>query len=87
MNCIPMGKHTPVAIFMAATAMLATNAIQPNLSQAAEAGAGEMGGTQEWSTEQSIDAESTLDDAAKQQEVELEEDEVCIPIGEGENCW
>lgn len=82
-----MGKKTPVAIFMAASAMLAVNAIQPELSRAAEGGSGEMGGTQEWSTEQSIDAESTLDDAAKEQQVQFEEEEVCIPIGEGENCW
>ena len=103
LNSIPMGKKSPVAIFMAATAILATNAIQPGAAQADEMHmesefthqdaslssyqAADMGGTQEWNTEQTIDAESKPDADATAQQEEWAEEEACVPIGEGENCW
>ncbi len=81
-----MVKKTPVAIFMAATALLATNALDPRLGIANE-NKNELGGLKEWSTDQSIDAESTLDKDAKAAAKKAKQEDICIPIGEGENCW
>ena len=80
-----MSKRSPVAVFLAASAILASNAFQSDLSQAGEKG--EMGGLKEWTTDQAIDEESTLDDKAKAAAKKAKEEEYCIPIGEGENCW
>ncbi len=80
-----MGKKTPVAVFLAASAILASNAIHGDLSHAGEKG--EMGGLKEWTTDQSIDEESTLDDSSKKAAKKAKEKNICIPIGEGENCW
>lgn len=52
-----------------------------------EGGEGEMGGLQEWSSDQDIDAESKPDAAAKKAAEKAKEADICIPIGEGENCW
>ena len=47
----------------------------------------DAGGLQEWSTDQDVEAESKKDaDAKKLKEKAMEED-ICVPIGEGENCW
>jgi len=80
-----MNKRSPVAVFLAASAILAPNSLQPDLSLAGERG--EMGGLKEWTTDQAIDEESTLDDKAKEAAKEAKEENYCIPIGEGENCW
>ena len=80
-----MSKRSPVAVFLAASAMLASNIIQPDLSQAGEKG--EIGGFKEWTTDQAIDEESELDDESKAAAKKAKEDNYCIPIGEGENCW
>ena len=111
-----MSKKSPVAIFLAATALLAANALQPNLSHAGEGegsmsdihhageggegeanshhhgeggegGEGEMGGLTEWSTDQDIDADSKPDEDAKKAKEKAKRSNICIPIGEGENCW
>ncbi len=107
-----MSKKSPVAIFLAATALLAANALQPNLSHAGEGegsmngihhageggedgeggeggevGEGEMGGLTEWSTDQDIDADSKPDEDAKKTKEKAKRSNICIPIGEGENCW
>ncbi len=79
-----MGKKTPVAIFIASYALLANNAINPHLVSAGQNG---MGGLKEWTTDQEIEAESTLDDAAKKADKKAKKSNICIPIGEGENCW
>ncbi len=81
-----MNKKSPVAIFMAATAVLATNAIQPELGLAGEK-KGIFGGLKEWSADQPIDAESKLDAAAKKAAKKAKQEDICVPIGEGENCW
>ena len=77
-----MSKKTPAAIFMAATALLAANTLDPSLGLA-----NERGGLKEWSTDQSIDAESTLDEDAKAAAKKAKKENICVPIGEGENCW
>ena len=45
------------------------------------------GGMQEWSTDQDIDAEAKKDADAKKAAEKAAEEDVCVPIGEGENCW
>ncbi len=45
------------------------------------------GGLQEWSTDQDIDAESKKDADAKKAAEKAAEEDICVPIGEGENCW
>ena len=78
-----MAKNTPVAIFMAATASLSVAAIIPEISIAGE----KKGGLKEWTTDQGIKEESTLDENAKKAAEKAKKNDVCIPIGEGENCW
>ena len=78
-----MGKKSPVAIFMAATALLANSALTTNPTRAEE----DMGGLKEWTTDQAIDAKSKLDKEAKAAAKKAKEEDICIPIGEGENCW
>ncbi len=77
-----MVKKSPVSIFVAATAILAASLGEPNVSNA-----GAMGGLKEWSTDQEIDEESILDEDAKSAAKKAKEEDICIPIGEGENCW
>tara|TARA_Y100001968_G_C18781268_1_gene446848 strand:+ start:208 stop:447 length:240 start_codon:yes stop_codon:yes gene_type:complete len=79
-----MGSKSPVAIFLAASAILASSNIQSNIANAGNKG---MGGLKEWNTDQAVDAESTLDEAAKKAAKKAKKSNVCIPIGEGENCW
>jgi len=108
-----MSKKSPVAIFLAASALLAANALQPNLSHAGEGegsmsgvhhsgegggsegnshhsgegGQGSEGGLTEWSTDQDIHADSKPDEDAKKAKEKAKKSNICIPIGEGENCW
>ncbi len=79
-----MPNRTPVGIFITATAILASSTFQTNAINAEEA---DMGGLKEWTTDQPIEAESTLDDAAKKAKKKAEKEDICIPVGEGENCW
>ncbi len=81
-----MEKKTPIAIFMAATAIIASGSIFTNPTTAGER-KGIFGGLKEWTTDQDINEESKLDDDAKAAKKKAEEEDVCIPIGEGENCW
>ena len=76
-----MTKAAPVSIFAAATTLLmASSNIPPGLAQA-------DGGLKEWTTDQAIDAKSTMDDDAAALIKQAETEDVCVPIGEGENCW
>ena len=59
-----MPKKSPVGIFLAATAALATTAIIPDHSMAGEKH-GDMGGTKEWTTDQEADEDGKLDEAAQ----------------------
>ena len=79
-------KKTPVGIFLAATAALATTTIIPDHSMAGEKNGG-MGGTKEWTTDQEVDEDGKLDEAAQKAADKAKKANVCIPIGEGENCW
>lgn len=45
------------------------------------------GGYQEWTTEQDVTEEAVKDKLLEKQEKEAADEGVCIPIGEGENCW
>ena len=81
-----MPKNTPVGIFLAAAAALATNAIIPGNSIAGDKH-GDMGGLKEWTTDQEADEDGKLDEAAKKAAKKAKKADICIPIGEGENCW
>ena len=78
-----MAKKTPVGIFLAAAAALSTNAIIPDKSIAHD----NCGGLKEWSTDQKADEDGKLDAAAEKAAKKAKKSNVCIPIGEGENCW
>ena len=45
------------------------------------------GGLKEWNTDQGIDEKSKMDADAKALQKKAEQEDVCVPIGEGENCW
>ncbi len=79
-----MVKTSPLAIFIAASTMLAASTLSTTITNAGE---NDMGGLKEWTTDQAIDEEATLDDDAKKLKEKSEEEDICIPIGEGENCW
>ena len=78
-----MASKTPIGIFIAAAAALSTNAIIPDNAIAHD----HMGGTKEWTTDQKADEDGKLDKAAKKAAEKAKKADVCIPIGEGENCW
>ena len=68
-----MSNQSPVAIFIATSALLAATTLNPNISHA---GKDDMGGLKEWTTDQSVDEESTLDEAAeKLKKIEGENDD------------
>ena len=81
-----MQSKTPIGIFLAAAAALSTNAIIPVNSIAGEKH-GDMGGLKEWTTDQEADEEGKLDEAAQKAADKAKKADICIPIGEGENCW
>ena len=81
-----MSSKTPIGIFLAASAALATTAIIPDHSIASDKH-GDMGGTKEWTTDQEVDEDGKLDEAAQKAADKAKKADVCIPIGEGENCW
>ncbi len=58
-----MSSKTPIGIFLAASAALATTAIIPDHSIAGDKH-GDMGGTKEWTTDQEVDEDGKLDEAA-----------------------
>ena len=77
-----MAKTSPVSVFLAATSLLIASASSGVVAQAQSAG-----GLQEWSTDQAVDAESIPDSDAKALKKKAIAEDVCVPIGEGENCW
>ena len=81
-----MAKTSPVAVFLAASALIASNALYSE-SYAWGDRKDDRGGLKEWTTDQEIDAESTLDKDAKKAAKKAKEEDICIPVGEGENCW
>ena len=77
-----MVKLSPVSVFMAATSLLVASASSCVVAQAQSAG-----GLTEWSTDQAVDEKSIPDADAKALNKKAAEEDVCVPIGEGENCW
>ena len=80
-----MPKKNSIAIFIAATSALAiSTAENTNL----KAGENDLGGLKEWNTDMPLDADFKLDAKAQELADEAKKNsDVCIPIGEGENCW
>ena len=79
-----MNKKSSLSLFLAATSALAISATD-NLSL--KAGESDLGGLKEWNTDMSVDADFILDDEAQRLADEAKKSSVCVPIGEGENCW
>ena len=79
-----MSKKTSIAIFVAATSALAIAATDTNTLKATE---NELGGLKEWNTDMPVDADFVLDAEAQKLADEAAKSSLCIPIGEGENCW
>ena len=79
-----MKKTTALSIFLAGTAALTGSLAIVEPAQAEQTPAG---GLQEWSTDQDLDAAAKKDADAKAAAKKAKEQDICIPIGEGENCW
>ena len=75
-----MPKKSSIALFLAATSAL-------TISTSVNSGDNDMGGLKEWNTDMDIDADFILDEKAQEIADEAQQSDVCIPIGEGENCW
>ena len=79
-----MKKNSSIAIFLAATSAIAISSAENTTLKASE---NELGGLKEWNTDMPLDADFKLDAKAQKLADEAAESSVCIPIGEGENCW
>ena len=79
-----MNKKSSISLFLAATGALAISTTNNTSLKADES---KLGGLKEWNTDMSIDADFILDEEAQKLADEAAKSSVCIPIGEGENCW
>ena len=79
-----MSKKSSIAIFLAATSALTIATTETNTLNAGE---NDLGGLKEWNTDMSVDADFILDAEAQKIADEAAKSSMCIPIGEGENCW
>ena len=79
-----MKKRTSIAIFLAATSALALTTTGSNSVKAEN---DDLGGLKEWNTDMPIEAEFILDENAQKLAEESKKSNLCVPIGEGENCW
>ena len=79
-----MNKKSSISLFLAATSALAISTTNNTSLKADES---KLGGLKEWNTDMSIDADFILDEEAQKLADEAAKSSVCIPIGEGENCW
>ena len=79
-----MNKKSSISLFLAATSALA---LTTTGNTSLKAGEGDLGGLKEWNTDMSIDADFILDEEAQRLADEAKKSSVCVPIGEGENCW
>lgn len=76
-----MPKKSSIALFLAATSAL-------TISTSVNSGDNDLGGLKEWNTDMNVDADFILDEKAQELADEAaKQSDVCIPIGEGENCW
>ena len=79
-----MNKKSSISLFLAATSALAISATTNSSLKADE---NNLGGLKEWNTDMPIEADFVLDEEAQKLADEAAKSSVCIPIGEGENCW
>ena len=79
-----MPKKSSIAIFLAATSALAITTSETNTIKAGE---NDLGGLKEWNTDMPLEADFKLDEEAQKIADEAAKSSMCIPIGEGENCW
>ncbi len=79
-----MKNKNSIAIFLAATSALA---VTTSKDFSLKAGENDLGGLKEWNTDMPIEADFILDDEAQKLADEAKNSNLCIPIGEGENCW
>ena len=79
-----MKKNSSIAIFIAATSAFAISSAEHTNLKAAE---NDLGGLKEWNTDMPLDADYILDEEAQKLADEAAASSMCIPIGEGENCW
>jgi hypothetical protein len=79
-----MPKRSSIALFIAATSALA---IATTEDISIKAGENDLGGLKEWNTDMPLDADFVLDAEAQKIADEAAKSSMCIPIGEGENCW
>ena len=74
-----MSKPSAIFVFAAATSLLVASA--PAVQAQSD------GGLKEWNTDQDVNEESVLDSDAAALKKKAEQEDICVPIGEGENCW
>ena len=79
-----MQNKSSIAIFLAATSALAISSLENTTLKASE---NDLGGLKEWNTDMPLDADYKLDAKAQELADEAKESSICVPIGEGENCW
>ena len=79
-----MPKKSSIALFIAATSALAISTAE---NMKLKAGENDLGGLKEWNTDMALDADFKLDSRAQELADEAKKSSVCVPIGEGENCW
>ena len=79
-----MPKRSSIALFIAATSALA---IATTEDISIKAGENDLGGLKEWNTDMPLEADFILDEDAQKIADEAAKSSMCIPIGEGENCW
>ena len=79
-----MPKRSSIALFIAATSALA---IATTEDISIKAGENDLGGLKEWNTDMPVNADFVLDAEAQKIADEAAKSSMCIPIGEGENCW
>ena len=79
-----MKKKNSIAIFLAATSALA---VTTSKDFSLKAGESDLGGLKEWNTDMPLAADFILDDEAQKLADEAKNSNLCVPIGEGENCW
>ena len=79
-----MNKKSSISLFLAATSAVALTTVGSTGLKAEES---DLGGLKEWNTDMPIDADFILDKEAQKLADEAAKASVCVPIGEGENCW
>ena len=74
-----MPKPSAISVFVAATSLL--------VASSSSVHAQSSGGLKEWTTDQDVNDQSVLDADAAALKKKAEQEDICVPIGEGENCW